>query len=83
MDKRNFNRNPNHRRKNNGNDRRNDNGSDNSQKEAIKEHFEEFKEPFVKSYNLESSYIVLEEQYFDAPEGKLKSKFIFDSSYLN
>ena len=64
MERRNFNKNPNYRRSNNRND--------NSQKEVIKENVDEFKEVFVKANNPEISHIVLEEQYFDAPNGRLK-----------
>ena len=65
------------------NDRRNSNESNNSQKEVVKEHVEEFKKAFVKAYNQESSYTILEEQFLDAPDGKLKSQIIYGSTYLN
>ena len=83
MERRKFNRNPNFRRNNNRNDRRNGNGHDNSQKEVVKEHVDEFKEEFVIAKDPKSSYTVLEEQYFDAPNNTLKSQFFCDSSYLN
>ena len=74
---------PNNRRNKNKTDRRNDNGSDNSQKEAIKEHLDELKEAFLIAKDPESSYTVLEEQYFDVLDERLKSEIVFDSSYLN
>ena len=83
MNRRNINRNLNNKRNNNINDRRNVNGSDNSQKETIKKHVDEFKEVFVIAKDLESSYIVLEEQFFDVLDKKLKSQIVCDSSYLN
>ena len=83
MDRRNFNRSPNNRRNNNINGRRNEDDSDNSQKEAIKEHVDEFKEAFVIAKDLERSYTILEEQYFDAPDKTLKSQIVCDLSYLN
>ena len=83
MDRRNFNRTHNNRRNNNINDRRNDNGSDNSQKESIKEHVDEFKEVFVTAKDLESSYAILEEQVFDAPDKTLKTQIVCDSYYVN
>ena len=51
----------------------NDNGSDNSHKEEIKEHVDEFKEAFVIDKDPKSSYTILEEQFFDAPNNTLKS----------
>ena len=84
MDRRNFNKNPNHRRNNKkNNDKRNDNNNDKNQKEVVKEHVDEFKEAFVKDKDLEISYIVMEEHYFYAPNERLKSEVVCDSSYLN
>ncbi len=83
MDRRNFNRNPNHKRNGNKNDRNNDNNNDNSQKEEIKEQVDEFREAFVKAKDLENCYKILEEQYFDALDEKLKLTIVCDSSYLN
>ena len=71
-----INKNPNHRRNNNSNDRRNENGGKNSKKVVVKEHVEEFKETFVKASNLESSHTILEEHFFDAHDGNLKSQII-------
>ena len=82
MDRRNFNKNLNYTR-NNINNKRNDNGSDNSQKEVIKEHDDEFKEVFVIDKDPDNSYTILERQYFDAPNEKLKSHIICDTSYLS
>ena len=82
MDMRNNNWNPNFRRKNSTNIKSNDNNN-NSQKDKLKEHGKEFKEVFVKAKDPSSSHLVLEEQYFDAPDEMMKSTIICDSSYLN
>ena len=78
----NINRNHNFRRNNNISFRRNG-SSNNSQKDELREHVEEFKEVFVKEKDLSSSYVVVVEQYFDAPDNRLKSTVVCDSSYLN
>lgn len=59
------------------------NGGKKIHKEIVKEHFEEFKEAFVKACNPESLDTILEEKFFDAPNGKLKSQIACDSTYLN
>ena len=75
--------NPNYRRSNNKNDRRSDNNNDSSKKEVLKEDVDEFKEAFVKDKDPKISYTILKEQYFDAPDERLKSKFVCESPYLN
>ena len=60
MGRRNFNKNQNHRR----NNRRNGD----SLKEEMKEQIEDFRDIFVKAKEPESSHIVLEEIYHDAPD---------------
>lgn len=82
MDMRNINRNPKFSRNNKKNVKRND-SNNNSKKDELREHVEEFKEVFVKEKDPSSSQIVLEEQYFDAHDERLKSTIICDSSCLN
>ena len=50
----------------------------------MKEKVEEFKEIFVKAKEPTSSLVLVEEEKIsDAPDERLKSAIVFDSSYLN
>ena len=76
MDRRNFNRYQNYRR----NNRRR---SVDRLREEMKEKIEDFRETFVKAKEPKSSHIVLEEIHHDAPDKKVKSLIICDSSFQN